>query len=762
MAKNPSYYRRDNYEGGVKRFGAPAPELSLDSILAEVRRDDPHAPSAQEEYRDEPAPEEEPFEPEYPDEGEEPFEPEYPDEEGEPFEPEYPDEEEEPFEPEYPDEGEESLKPEGESPADGEDAPTDDAASDGEPEDGDEASPEPDSEGYEDDEDFYAGASSAEDTAEKTEGGFRVRHHNVTPKTGGPWARFLALLAAATVRRQQNLTAPEPEPENQESEMAPGDASRYYMQQLPSLRMRSFGALGVSALLAWITLACSRGWALPGHLQTSVHMATLVCMIGLITVMLMGLDIITAGVMSLLRGRPGAETILMIASLASLADGVYVAVTRNVELGLPPCVIPALSIAFALVGAWNTCSGYACGFYALDHAANPYSVTSEVIPEKSSRYMIKSQRSPAGFVRRSEEPCLAENICSEGFIPMMLAAIAVSLAASLGFESFSSVFHIFAMMTGCLASFGWLLSYPILFSRTAQHLMKNGSALAGWAGARDIGSSRRLILTDTDIFPDGTVEITGVRILDKKETEKIISFTGSMLTASGSGAAVVFSELMRRSRASLEKVEDFTVGEGGVKGYIRSQEVRTGTVGYMHLSGVKVPDKLKAENALYVAVSGKLAGIFLFRYRSDESVRSALHDLRREHRKPIFAMRDFNVDPIVLQQSFDVSTEGFDFPNMRERYRISGIPASGESSIAGIMARDGLDVLVDVSEAGTQLFTGGRFLAWLSLITAAFGVFVLFVASWIGQWQLASAGNLLLYMLLSLVPTVLLALATRK
>ena len=113
--------------------------------------------------------------------------------------------------------------------------------------------------------------------------------------------------------------------------------------------------------------------------------------------------------------------------------------------------------------------------------------------------------------------------------------------------------------------------------------------------------------------------------------------------------------------------------------------------------------------------------MFPLRYRPMASVQRALAALRREHRKPIFAVRDFNLDPLLLQKTFGVSAEGFQFPSSAERYRISGIPASAGSPAAGMMAQDGLDTLVDFAECGTKLHSYGRVCAWCCVICAALG-----------------------------------------
>ena len=425
-------------------------------------------------------------------------------------------------------------------------------------------------------------------------------------------------------------------------------------------------------------------------------------------------------------------------------------------------MIPSAALFFALRGGWHVARGYHDTFLTLFQAQEPCVVTSEEISEKKGRVLIKSRRDTAGFIRRSEEPSAAETLAEAAFLPMAAASLALSLAVAVGGGDMGAFFHVFALTTALCASFGWLFSFPVLFSRTARHLMLRGSAVAGWPGARDEGVSRRLVLTDTDIFPEDTVEITGIRLLDKTKAQEIISCTGSMLNAAGTVTATVFAELMRRQKAALQQVEDFTVGEGGCKGTIQFQEIRVGTLGYMHLSGVKIPDKLRVEDALYTSVAGELAGVFLLRYRPLASIQRALFALRRARRKPIFAVRDFNLDPMLLKRQFGVSTEGFEFPPFAERYRISGTPARGKNPIAGILSQDGLEMLVDLAESGTQLFQLGRLCAWICPVSAALGAALLLGPCWLGNWAAAAAWRVLVYMLFWLIPTLAARLMLRK
>jgi hypothetical protein len=204
------------------------------------------------------------------------------------------------------------------------------------------------------------------------------------------------------------------------------------------------------------------------------------------------------------------------------------------------------------------------------------------------------------------------------------------------------------------------------------------------------------------------------------------------------------------------------VGEGGAKGLIGDREVRVGTLGFMHLSAVKIPDRLKADDALYAAVDGELAGVFQFRYRPLAEVQRALYTLRGARRRPIFAIRDFNIDPMQLHRTFGVSAEGFRFPTFPERYRLSGLTETEEGPVAGVIGFEGLEALVDLCESGVALYRFGRLCAWACLVSVLLGAALMLPACWLGNWGSVSAAKALLYMLLWVLPGAVSALMLRK
>ena len=612
-----------------------------------------------------------------------------------------------------------------------------------------------------DDESDAAGAEDAdenpsEEEEEPTASGksfFARRAASRRPRKtdGGAIGKIAGRLAAASLRSEQFRNQPPPDPEDPETEMEPRKAARHYAGQMPSIRLRAIIAGAVCLLLVWITLSCGFDWPLPGGLEHKDRAAALVCLAGQITIMLLSLDVFTSGVMSLLRFRPGAESLIVLAGLAALADTAAVAITGNMARGLPFTVLSSAAAVFALWGAWLNGRGFYDSFMTCFRIKDPIVVTRRTFPDLDEPGVLSSHGSSAGFIRRSEEPGPAESLAGKAFLPIAGTSLLLSLLLSVGSGDAGAFFHIFSLLTGLGASFGWLLFCPLLFSRAARHLMYNGAAVAGWFGAGQIGESGCLVLTDKDIFPVDTVEITGIRVLNKADVRRVISATGSMLSAAGTGTAPVFAELMRQQEAQAAEVEDFAVGEGGARGTVDGAEVRVGTAGFMHLSGVKIPDRLRENNALFTALNGELAGVFLLNYRPTAGVQRALYVLRKGHRRPVFAVRDFNIDPMLVQREFDVSTEGFRFPTFPERYAID--TAADESAPpAGLLGQEGLEAMVELYETGRTMHRCGRLSAAACLAGAVIGAALTVAPCWSGDWAAVSAARVLLYMLAWLLP----------
>ena len=571
---------------------------------------------------------------------------------------------------------------------------------------------------------------------------------------------LLALLALVALRRGQRTKGEEQAPtEDTEDrdvpEMEPGRAVRLYSGQALSMRLRGRLALAMTLVMIYLSFAWYSSLPLLGALKNSAGTVALTLLVFEMTVMVIGLDVVTSGIMALVRRRPNFDSLAAASCVLSMLDAAVIAAADLPELGIPFCAVSALTLTCCIWGGSLTCRGYRSGFKLLAMSKNLSVLTGESGVTSSGVALLKSKRSVKGFISRSEEADLPEYVYSVLTPAALALAIVLGLLASVGRGRAFAAVHCISVIAAAAGAFSGAVCFALPFSITARRLFQSGAAIAGWSGTRDIGKSRQVVICDNDVFPQGTVDISSIRILEGAFTDKVISYTGSVIAASGSGLAQPFSDLIRRNGYSISRVENFTPHDGGgMAAVVNGESVYVGSTGFMNLMGIRIPQKLTTPSSVYTAINGALVGIFLLNYKPIASVQDALVLLLRSGREPVFAIRDFNITPMMIKKKFHLPTDEFDFPSYSERYRISGAQPDGSSKIAAVISRDGMGPLVDAADRGRRLFTAVRTGTALSAAGTALGVLLMFLLCWTGAFDSATASNVLVFMLLWLVPTL--------
>ena len=592
--------------------------------------------------------------------------------------------------------------------------------------------------------------SSADGDAERRD---KLKERLLSPLVG--------LLALVALRRGQRRKAdartdvrstvgededvPEPDPEK---------AVKLYGSQMRALKGRVRLAAVLCLVMLYLSFAFYSKLPLAGALNGSVRAVSAVMLVFELTVMLTGLDVFTSGILSLAGGRPGYESLAAVSCVLSVLDALVIVLSGHTEWGLPFCAVSSVSLCFAMWGNCCTCRGCRYSFRVLAASRRAHAVMSRsgITPETPA--LAKSDSGTRGFIKRTEEADAGEYVYSLLSPIIMAMALVLGLLASVAHGRGGAAVHCISVIAAVGAAFSAGICFSLPFSIAAKRLYHSGAAIAGWAGARDIGRCRRIVIRDADLFPQGTTEIKGIRILEGAFTDKVISYTGSVIMSSGSGLSQPFSELIRRNGYSLSRVESFEVHDGGgMKAVVNGESVYVGNAGFMNLMGIRVPQKLTTKTSVFSAINGSLVGIFTVEYKPAASVQRALALLLRSGREPVFATRDFNITPVMVKKKFRMPTDGFDFPSCTERFRMSGEQQGEDVLPAGVVSRDGLGPFADISDLGRRLYVSARTGAAISAVGSVLGAVIMFLLCWLGAFDSATASNAAIFMLLWLIPT---------
>ena len=558
------------------------------------------------------------------------------------------------------------------------------------------------------------------------------------------WLRLRGTVRGRTAETMEDVE------EDLGPEVSPAEASKYYGSFLRSMKLRVRISAVVLAVLCYISLEMP----IPGMLK-SLPVASAFCFGLQAAILLLALDVVTNGVTNVFRLRFGADSLAVVSCLFTGIDALIVALYEDAALHMPLCAISSASIVGLLLGAYLSARGLRKATRVPAIGRHFYAVTGEAKLEPGEITLLKSLRSVKGFVRRTEEAGPDETLYTRISPLLFAAALLLSVIVMVAKKSYPEFIYILSAMLVLTVPFGTMLSFSLPFLLGSNRIFKFGAAIAGWSGLCDIGVSKNLLVTDRDLFPPDAVSIDSVRIFADEDAQKVISYAGSMMSASGCCSAGCFEELMRETDSPMRTIDGFEVlPGGGMKGVIDGHVVLCGSTDLMRLMNVRIPFRLTDKTTVLLAIDGILYGIFAVKYEGLPQIRKALSDLVRTARPPVFAVRDFNVNPEMLHNTFDLATDGYDFPPFVERFRLSE-PSEDEKveRIDAILCNEGLAPLTSVADLGRSMYASTRINVVLNMIASILGVllvFVRFLAT--GQNSLAS---LFLYMLFWTLPVLL-------
>lgn len=566
------------------------------------------------------------------------------------------------------------------------------------------------------------------------------------------------LIAAHTARRQQqkkeSAAWPEPEDIHETPELSLKAAARYYSTQSKQLQLRLRVSLLLTIILAWIAL----GLPMSIKLSQSLPLQAGLSLILTLTVMLAALDIVSAGLRQLCELAPGPESLAALSALLSCVDAALT--LTGYGTALPFCAVGAAALTAALWGERLRCRALMRTFRTAASSKDPSYMASDHGDDKTPPRILRTDDPPAaGIVRRSEQHDICRTVYTTAAPFMILAALVFSAIASVtaGGQFF---LHTLSALLSVSASFAAFFGFSLPWSVAARRLRSSGAAVAGFAGCTDIAHTREIVITDSDLFPPGSMRFSAINVLEGMPQHKVIIAAASLIFTSGGGASDLFEELVERRGYNVPEPREYSVHEsGGLSGVVNGEHVDVGPARFMNLQGIRLPRNLPAKNAVCIAISGELVGVFQIEYTPFTSVQDALVILLRGRFAPLFAVRDFNITPKMVHDLFKLPSTNFHFPSYRARSRIrleAGSPADA------VITRKGMLPYVESAEAGRRLYSTSRIVTILSLIGSSIGMVILFLLCRTAAFDTASVGNALSFMLLWALPAVILSYSGGK
>ena len=456
------------------------------------------------------------------------------------------------------------------------------------------------------------------------------------------------------------------------------------------------------------------------------------------------------GFSMLARRRCVSELLISLSALVSAADCALRLLDGEHSAAAPYAAVSCLALVFAQWGVRRESQGdYDMFRAAAMDDEPPYLVTNTL------QGACKQRGAVPGFYTTAARSDAA-TLWQTALLPVFLAASVVFAGLSSAGQERSEDFLLnLSAILPAAATFSLPLCWALPWSKLAGHLQKTGCAVAGWSGAQKISAQRRMIVTDGDLFPPGTIQING-RKLYGEDPERAVSLAASMTRAAGSGLERLFNNLIRSEGGSYEKVDDFSFyEEGGYSGSIRGESVLMGSASFMRKMNVRLPAEVNLRTGVFLAVDKELAAVFAVKYNPSENVDFALRMMQRSRIQPILAARDPNITPALLRRKFSRNVH-LEYPGLTERIALSEAEKDRDLPRA-LLFREGLLPYAETVAGSLRLCKAVRRATMLSLLGGWAGTLLAFYLTSLGAYELLNPLALEVFLLLWTLPVLLMA-----
>ena len=383
-------------------------------------------------------------------------------------------------------------------------------------------------------------------------------------------------------------------------------------------------------------------------------------------------DVLQQGLLQLTNRAPNGDTLALFAAVFTLADGVTLVAAPFREVTLPffaPC---ALVLTFHLLGQYCDRSAKFQACRTAASVAQPYVVTQDANVLGGQPAFRKWLGLPRGFGSQIRTTSQTEAQFRR-LTPVLLAAcFALSLVTTVAHHQPWLVLWSLSALFCAAATLGATLSLALPLRLLGGKLAKLGVALAGWPGLLAAKGCKAALLLDQDVYPPGTIALTGSRVFGSLSMERTVSYTASVIRASGSGLRYLFDKLLRAEGSSYLPIDKIVMQDTGLIGQCQDQQILVGNSDFMSRQGIALPPGIKAKDAVFCAVDRELVGMFVLRYTLHPSILPSLQTMIAHRISPVMATRDFNLTPHRLRLWGRLSVDQITFPDLQRRVVLSG------------------------------------------------------------------------------------------
>ena len=524
---------------------------------------------------------------------------------------------------------------------------------------------------------------------------------------------------------------------------------------LGKLQLAIFFNLLVVLLTAGATAMYTLGWVGENRLRFMIF-GQFIAM--LISALLGSFQLIEGGA-DLFKKRFSLNTLLLFSFVLCCADGVLCLM----QLRIPCCAAFSLQMTMSL---WNTYHKRNTKLGQLDtmrKAVRLDSITRREDYFDGAAGLLRGEGQVEDFMDSLDQPSKFDKVLSVYALVCLCISLAAGVTAGV-LHGISAGIQVASVTTlaAVPASVFVTLSRPMAVLERRHHAL--GTVLCGWQGVEGLCKKVLFPLTHEDLVPVDDIKMNGVKFFGSRQPDEIISYAAALVAADGSSLTHLFNHLLESRNGMHYDVTEFEgYANGGVGGVVNEEAVLVGTKGFLKEMGVQIPEGIRVNQAVCVAIDGELCGLFAVVYEKDTDCAAGFATLcsyRKLH--PVITGGDFVLTESFLKNHFDVKTKRVMIPEDAQRRQLAQCKQKPEDKAMALVTSQGLAPFAYAVTGARALKSAAKAGVTVHMIGGILGMLMMLVLAVIGATELLTPANMFLYELVWMVPGLLITEWTRS
>ena len=194
---------------------------------------------------------------------------------------------------------------------------------------------------------------------------------------------------------------------------------------------------------------------------------------------------------------------------------------------------------------------------------------------------------------------------------------------------------------------------------------KVGAVVPGPSAVENLKKTNVVLVGARDLFPPATVRLRGIKTFQKERIDLAILYAASILVEGCDTLRDIFLGVVEGKRDMLYPVENLAAEVGyGFMGWIENNRVIVGSREMMTRHDIEIPSmdyekRFTGEDKqpIYLAVAGRLFGMFLVSYEADAEMSETVQELRRGGISLLVRTSDFNITSALVADCYGISPD---------------------------------------------------------------------------------------------------------